>query len=201
MKIVIDSKDVIKKLKLYDPNGAGHMIYAPAGVVEDLMRKFLDKYIAASNMNEKVGLALDIVDKITDVTRVREYAVCQKGCAYCCSIPVAVTRVEAEYIKNYIDENEVKLSNVDYSLDNKYCPFLCLDTATCSIYEARPLNCRTFFSLDHYDYCKDNDSMHLIVSAKSNEQIKAVLGALSIASHHEVLDIRECFENIYRRSI
>lgn len=112
-----------------------------------------------------------------------EYISCQKSCNVCCNLYVDVTAIEAEYIRRYVKNNfssqeieelinkikhNIKISPdheqvmLDDTAKNKYykamnpCPFLS-DDGGCSIYEARPVNCRKYAVFSDPDLCYPKD--------------------------------------------
>jgi len=94
------------------------------------------------------NLVDDVMDENSDIS------VCRAGCAYCCSIPVEISPLEAEYIaKNtkYVIQKKPKYNPVI-----GYCPLLDKKTAECTVYDYRPFNCRAFAAYDSPDYCRDN---------------------------------------------
>lgn len=85
---------------------------------------------------------------------------CQKGCSYCCCLPVTcppqVVADVALYIKERFTENELKnsikemrryITEKENNLIRIRCPFLTEDNQCC-IYDRRPLACRSFTSSD-----------------------------------------------------
>jgi Fe-S-cluster containining protein len=97
------------------------------------------------------------------------YAVaCHAGCWFCCTIPVAVTVFEAamvrsavhalpeaqqqaiwERLEQHIDLQDQALADANRShiVFHNRCPLL-NDQGQCSVYEGRPLACRSLLSLD-----------------------------------------------------
>lgn len=78
---------------------------------------------------------------------------CKRGCAHCCHIAVAVTPVEAEMIGAAIrrkPKQNVASAHRDYStMEYGYhTPCTFLKNGECSIYEHRPLHCRTLINAD-----------------------------------------------------
>lgn len=96
--------------------------------------------------------------------------VCRKGCAWCCKIPVTVTALEANYIQHVYGITPMPLQTPQLmtgSDDLEYCPMLNRDTGMCDVYKARPYACRLFYSYDHYDNCKNPNTLHAISSSTS----------------------------------
>jgi Fe-S-cluster containining protein len=89
---------------------------------------------------------------------VATFAVCRKGCSYCCRIDVDIGQLEAEYIALKsgapLDAGSTRTTG-----HRDACPFLARD-GSCSVYAARPFNCRTFHTLDDPKYCADGDEDH-----------------------------------------
>ncbi|PHS22040.1 MAG: hypothetical protein COA84_14260 [Robiginitomaculum sp.] len=104
-----------------------------------------------------------LIDKVMEET-VYPYAMCQSGCAHCCKIPVSVSAIEAGYIHQVTGKKLIG-KPVD---DIGYCPFLDLDTAKCSIYEVRPIECRSFASMDSLEGCEDPTIKHMMFNARQN---------------------------------
>lgn len=78
---------------------------------------------------------------------------CKKGCANCCHGRVWITQLEADLIAKTQD---LQVPRVDDNTDektfplrdsNRPCPFLSVDQA-CTIYNVRPLVCRTHFNFE-----------------------------------------------------
>lgn len=119
-------------------------------------------------------------------------AACKEGCSHCCHIPVSITRVEAERIAKStgkpIQKNPSKIA-VEASYDN---PCVFLEDRKCSIYENRPIACRTYFKLD-----ADNLLCQLIPGASvpvplANSQIFSLLN-FNLGGTDEIADIRNWF--------
>jgi hypothetical protein len=90
----------------------------------------------------------------------RERLACRAGCAYCCHQVVQVYPAEAFFIAAQLHdrpEMRVAMHAAEHRLDDGHakgkfwlpCPML--NDNICSIYEARPLNCHAFVSLDVRD--------------------------------------------------
>lgn len=117
-------------------------------------------------------------------------SVCAKGCAHCCcGIPVEATAIELSYIVEMAGVN----LDIDWNAPESVgfgrpspeltpCPLLDTRTATCKVYEHRPLQCRLFSSFDHYDLCEDPKGQHFTHRASSSPFWNLVLGNVALAS-------------------
>lgn len=82
-------------------------------------------------------------------------AACARGCSHCCHIAVPLTTVEAQSIGELIGISPRNVENVrprdpkSFS-DKTPCPFL--KDNECSIYEHRPIECRSNFNFDIDNY-------------------------------------------------
>lgn len=110
---------------------------------------------------------LELMYKFSDAfgQAVQEKTVCKKGCSFCCSIPVQVTSIEAYYIAKMTNTKLNK--NKNYDTTDMQCPLLLNDL--CSVYKYRPLECRTFFSLDSVDFCKILDIPHKTIQTSTTK--------------------------------
>ena len=72
---------------------------------------------------------------------------CGLGCYGCCKAGLSVSKVEAEYIKDFLNEREgLRKGLVEKSVDNPHKSELCAfldERGSCLIYEARPVICRS----------------------------------------------------------
>lgn len=96
----------------------------------------------------------DLVEEVAAL--VRPNAACHKGCFHCCLCAVEVTRTEAEMIgvairrkpKAAPDREHDSHGNFEGFVWGPSNPCTFLIEGRCSIYENRPLRCRTHFSVD-----------------------------------------------------
>lgn len=90
---------------------------------------------------------------------------CKKGCSKCCQTDIGVFEIEADRIRNWFYslslESQAELKNLwKMPVEKGSCAFL--NDNACTIYEARPLICRTqglplFLSSENaLDYCPLN---------------------------------------------
>lgn len=146
---------------------------------------------------------------------IAEVAACGKGCSHCCYIPVVIIRSEAQLlakassrtiavppknaravVQEFHDgetEGSAKLRGEAHL--GTPCPFL--KEGLCSVYEHRPLVCRTHFNLDDDDLlCRltleaDASGTSALVPFADNN---ALIGALLyMFRDDEMADIRDYF--------
>jgi Fe-S-cluster containining protein len=91
----------------------------------------------------------DLYKKIDDfdhknASTFRPSLACKKGCSKCCYVDLSVFQIEADHIRDffysldYLDQTELINS---WAQHTEGCVFLVKDS--CTIYQARPLICRT----------------------------------------------------------
>ncbi|MCY9861232.1 YkgJ family cysteine cluster protein [Vibrio coralliirubri] len=136
-----------------------------------------------------------------------KFTECAKGCAYCCRLPVSTSALEAYYLYEAVkDRSDIEFVNltaeskVTNNPSNEYCPLLDQATGTCSAYEYRPLNCRSFASLDGWSECIEPLNEHHMHAWSSNEMLKSLRQNMDlISSHNDKVtnaDIRDWFKSI-----
>ena len=133
------------------------------GFTEEAIRSASEKlYRNIDNLN-------DVLLKYANKQETKVY--CRKGCFWCCYQPVFALSHEILYLKEFISsafteaekyeiliraqEKEKKVGNLpeEEMLNSKYaCPLL--KDGICTAYEARPMSCRIYLSLDLRS-CKD----------------------------------------------
>lgn len=107
-------------------------------------------------MNARASVKLAEIHKTADLvySQASAHSACVKGCSHCCYQAIPIASFEARYIGEHIKTSpvELKRSNPRDEMlfsDKTPCPFLNNDN--CTIYEFRPLTCRT-----HVNFDKDN---------------------------------------------
>jgi uncharacterized protein len=146
-----------------------------------------------TNNMQKLSKIYQFCDLYSDFANT--FAVCKKGCSHCCKIPVDVYEIEAVNISKKYNLSISKNTQFNTSED---CPFLKNDF--CSIYQDRPFSCRTFWTLDNPDYCRELDIPHAtyqpecspLLSLFINEEAPFSLMNLSKSNHPQ--DIRYFFK-------
>lgn len=194
MKIVTDSKEIKSRLRDYDPSLVGKKLQPIKNYsnkkIENLLKIINQK---TKNPNDITQAILDLSDEFRNQDGVSKHTVCQNGCAHCCKIPVSVTALEAKLIGSIINQPLKNPNTIKNSTGNSYCPFLDKKKASCSIYKVRPLHCRNFHSLDHYNYCAQLNTTHLIFTTASSSRLKTLESILIKNSKGIIADIRDWF--------
>ncbi len=138
-----------------EPSRKGQKLYARAilGIIQDENFSTQRMYDFYEN-----------IDKFSDEV-VKPLSVCAKGCAQCCHVPVQVSYIEALFI------SEEAGIPIDFKRARggigTACPFLDSDNL-CKVREHRPLACRLFHTIDHWQYCVD-DVRHLTIGLNGYE--------------------------------
>jgi Fe-S-cluster containining protein len=126
---------------------------------------------------------------------------CARGCAHCCYIGVSMTTVEAKAIGEQIGIEPRDVANAaprdPASWSNETpCPFL--ENAECSIYEHRPLECRTHFNFDKDNYwCRYENADGALIPKTKIENLGAAYQLVSMGKNSPptFADIRDFFPN------
>ncbi|EAN9728883.1 YkgJ family cysteine cluster protein [Salmonella enterica] len=193
MKLCSDNDEIKKRLKNYNPKKVYRMPVNENFQSEKLML-YLIKSITESDPLDRTYNLLMAADEIAEEMNVKNHAVCQKGCAYCCKIPVEITLIEARLISRETGKTINDYATIEkLKVGNSYCPFLDKNNARCTIYSVRPLACRSFYSVDHYKYCKNADVDHLIITMDSSSKWIEIQKTLLELSYQKMADIREWF--------
>lgn len=129
------------------------------------------------------------------------HAACARGCAHCCYIAVRITTAEAHFIGEHIGVSPKEFSSTVIrdanSFSNKTpCPFLKNDE--CSIYEWRPLTCRSNFNFDQDNYWCRYENWDKPGAVVPKPMIEALHQAYDVVSHKRptdavAADIRDFF--------
>lgn len=128
---------------------------------------FRDAYIAArkvcvkSNAGESTESLFELVDRMCGEWSARTRPACAEGCSWCCQQDVLMAPFEFIAVRRAIEDNGLadsvrrKLREGDHGpvveIDGRAMPVTAcplLDNDRCMIYSARPLACRTQFSMD-----------------------------------------------------
>jgi len=113
---------------------------------------------------DKLGAMMGVHALIDEVmVRSNRENSCKKGCAFCCHINVDVTDPEAALIAQHCREKNIKV-DVNYLHErlrnrkmevalSKAAACVFLKNNECSIYEVRPLACRSYLVVNEPQYC------------------------------------------------
>lgn len=213
----VETKGLIKDLKMYSYPKEQDVIYLDSESQElekrinniqqninhsilEFINNFEDFTETSPSALEFIERAYQLTDQITGT--IKNQVVCQKKCAACCHISVAVTGIEAAYIAEKTGKELVNIKTINHLEDkiskyvDKPCCFLMENK--CSIYEYRPLKCRSFFTLDHPKYCQKNNVEHYIFTTESNKYLSFLYSQfVDISNKHfgnHNIDIREWFK-------
>jgi Fe-S-cluster containining protein len=129
------------------------------------------------------------------------FAACKKGCSYCCHLSIPIYAFEARFIGESIKVNPVELKHNIRRDSNKFsektpCTFLVNNE--CSIYENRPLACRTLVNFDIDNYYCQFENWNSPENAVPKPTIHPILFAykqLAESSNSVIADIRDFFPN------
>lgn len=122
----------------------------------------LSEYEKKHGVEKTLDIIYDMVKNVQQASGWDEEISCKKGCSFCCHDEINITDWEAIRILNHIEEYKPDLELLkkqneaeDFRklpwVDQK-CSLLNKD-GTCSIYENRPLICRTHNSTDDPQLC------------------------------------------------
>ena len=144
---------------------------------------------------EVVKHAHTYIDKILNSTDLFEKASCNNSCSFCCHSKIFMSLIESEYIKFVIKELNIKpnkkRSKIQNSTNedkikwiNKACPYLLDENSKgirlCSIYEFRPIVCRTHNSLEESKYCNKEEFPNRFINEGRLIKTEAVTLALCL---------------------
>lgn len=129
-----------------------------------------------------------------------KHSACRSGCSHCCHIDVAVPRSEAELIAKATKAPMDKAPGVAYTLSESErgsdffkVPCTFLKEGECSIYEHRPLACRTLLNMDDSDLlCRLVEGCKVPVPYADSSTLQAAF-AIVAGQEQEWADIRNWF--------
>ena len=110
-----------------------------------------------------------------------------KGCSFCCHDEILMSGLEAEHMKEVLKEaiphkGRLEVQNLfsyeDLTFEQKKCSLLD-DSGTCTIYDNRPLICRTHNSTDKVELCKEDEN--------GNKQFHGQLMAVNVEAIQKAL--------------
>jgi Fe-S-cluster containining protein len=197
-----------------DPNG-GDGVTAFAEAARRAQRaatgEVLDKLPEEAGADGAAMIAHHLLEEVLDEVAAYEpeemTTACSAGCAWCCYIGFASISVpEAVAIATYIrhevdDETRTRVeARLDAAIEGaeglspearwrarEPCPFLDVDLGTCRVYEARPLRCRGWNSLDA-DACEASYRKRDEAIDVPSNRLRFVLGTSTEEGQAEAFD-------------
>ncbi len=165
--------------------------------------KYLPTFKQVQNQKGNLGLiefAFELVDKILVKSEIFKKASCNKTCSFCCHSEINMSKYEMIYIKSKIIKNNIipnqerkklQMENPNNELNymDKACPFLSDENSTgqrlCSIYEFRPIICRTHNSLSEIRFCNKEAYPNKSVKEVRTLESEAVFFALLLLDNEK----------------
>lgn len=143
--------------------------------------------LAGTSLSKLYELYL-FMDKL--YTPLHHITPCKKGCSHCCRMPVSVSALELEYMKNRCRKLASHIGQVS-SHTNSPCPFLA--KGACSIYQVRPYLCRKHVTMTPSSYwCHPDRNAVKVPQLLFTETFRVYDQILKESGHlGRVFDIRE----------
>lgn len=166
----------------------------PALLAED--QRIADE-LSRSNASprEKLGRIYQLIDAFSDAAQ--PYTPCQSGCGACCRMNVAITSLEAERLAEFSGRMPATLAGPVAHAPSDFsgvpCPFLVEER--CSVYEVRPLACRSHrtFDVDNYWCQPERAADAILAQVKLPGLTKAYTGIVAASALGGLADIRDYF--------
>lgn len=167
------------------------------------MKKSFDKRATAilrtpSALASKVRAMWKLADDM--LAQADGIAACTRGCSHCCHIAVGVFEHEARVIGASVGRTPANppasqtYDHIKIGYDNP-CPFL--RDGQCSIYEHRPMTCRTQLSLfENEEPCRLRPGETVMVPYYDGTELRVVMGLVGTNNPRKLpraADIREWF--------
>jgi Fe-S-cluster containining protein len=151
------------------------------------LAKQVRKIIGRSSTLAALDAVYEYVDRYFDAAK--NLVACKRGCANCCHGRVWISQAEADFIASKISRTAPQIESIEDEdsfpiRDNKFpCTFLG-DDLSCSIYENRPLVCRTHFNFEQTNaLCEFENADRSIPLVDKEKTIPGVMKAMA-----EILD-------------
>jgi Fe-S-cluster containining protein len=187
---------------LNNPNGSEvfHIKY------QDEIRKLIDSTIPTLIQMKKTHdgegaylFARSAIDTALEKGELFKKASCNMSCSFCCHDKIYVSQDEGDYIKKVIKEKNItpnadriakqKRNNPNIKFADKACPLLSPENEQgqrlCSIYEDRPLICRTHNSTESPEFCDKEKYPGRFVGELKVIAIEAIMMSAIIVGQHE----------------
>ncbi len=151
----------------------------------------------------KIHALIEVVDGIAAIAG--KYGPCRKGCSVCCYQSVVISTWEADRIqkasgkpltnfKGYHPRQDMRNVLVG-KFTGQRCPFLV--DKVCSVYDVRPMMCRTHLSLADDSFpCDIINNFGAEVPYFDFEDMRQLVAILYIEGGYKFGDIREFFGDV-----
>ncbi|WP_218918489.1 YkgJ family cysteine cluster protein [Pseudomonas alkylphenolica] len=161
-------QEVIPAVALLDKNTLRVLPPIPDSLVREHAKLGFELQNKSESKFDKIRRIYDFLNLYNNFART--FTVCGKGCSACCKVDVSITKLEAIYIEK--NTGRVARRTKKHTRKHKSsCPFL-VDN-NCSVYDYRPFNCRTLYTLDDPKYCETKES-HQLYGASGGAGIKMI---------------------------
>ena len=132
----------------------------------------------------------DITSKISQIGS--QLTACSSSCNYCCYQSVSVCELEASAISKLTGRSYTRPKNTSvYEDRQKYMGVPCtfLDKGRCSIYEERPIICRTHLNLSNVnEICKVGNNLSSNVPYLDTSPLLSAIGLICGVEYHDIRD-------------
>ena len=136
------------------------------------------------------------IDTAMEKSGLWEKATCKGACSFCCHDTILMPPLEAEYVQEILNMNDIRgntkrkelqSSGKDISFMDKACPYLADENEDgnrlCSIYEVRPIVCRTHNSTEPIEFCNKEEYPNRFINEGRIISVEAVTLALMMMKH------------------
>lgn len=141
---------------------------------------------------EMVSEYFKVFDMYTETETKKQAVSCRKGCSFCCFVPLQITEAEGHILAKHLTEEIVETLKEQKQLDPKAPrPCVFLRDQECSVYQDRPLACRSHLVASPPENCdleSGREVMKLVIPG-----IEVVASA--VYSAHGVVDFSDALLN------
>lgn len=152
------------------------------------------------------------VDESLKKTKLIEKTSCLGSkCSFCCHDTIYVSQDEGDYIKKIVAEkgitpnadriNKQKQANPNIKWIDKACPLLLDEDESgqrkCSIYEDRPLICRTHNSTEDPKFCNKEEFPGRTISELKAVMIEGLVMSSMIAGNKDYTSPQDCLVSLH----
>lgn len=173
---------------------------------------YIDQYESMVNGGTDPESRAHSFQEFVDSTYLEDYAKnlfnaksCKKGCNFCCSNPVIITKDELALIWTTINhsnlvidgvriKNQIGMGHKWFSLskENRQCVFLSAE-GLCSIYKYRPLSCRKYYVASDPSNCELKDGpnpVSVLVNRMAEVAASAAMTTVGGGFMADLLDLK-----------